>query len=220
MTATVHRSSPRRISSDVADPDLLRGLHPLAAHVDVAAEDGLGRGTASLEETRRPEPLVDANPVHLAGLRRRAGSPAVRQVLLRELAGEARGAARGSRSSSGARNSFSSRRASVRRRPSARLPVGGEADEVAAAVARVAAALDEALLLELVEQADELAPVVAERVGDRALRLARALVEREQDGVVVRGRGPSARTPPSRCSLAAKPSRLSRNAVDATSSSG
>ena len=57
---------------------------------------------------------------------------------------------------------------------------------MAAAVVRVALALDEALLLELVEQADELAAVVAERVGDRALRLARALVEREQHGVVVR----------------------------------
>ena len=60
-----------------------------------------------------------------------------------------------------------------------RLPVGRELDDVAAAVVRVAAPLDEALLLELVEQADELAAVVAERVGDRALRLARALVERE-----------------------------------------
>ena len=48
---------------------------------------------------------------------------------------------------------------------------------MAAAVVRVAAALDEALLLELVEEPDELAAVVAERVGDRALRLARALVE-------------------------------------------
>ena len=44
-------------------------------------------------------------------------------------------------------------------------------------VVRVAPALDEALLLELVEQPDELAAVVAERVGDRALRLVRALVE-------------------------------------------
>ena len=79
-----------------------------------------------------------------------------------------------------ARNSFSSRRASVRSRPSARLPVGRDADEVAAAVAGVAAPLDQALLLELVEQADELAAVVAERVGDRALRLARALVERRR----------------------------------------
>ena len=55
-----------------------------------------------------------------------------------------------------------------------------------AAVVGVAPALDEALLLELVEEADELAAVVAERVGDRALRLVRALVEHEQDRVVVR----------------------------------
>ena len=57
---------------------------------------------------------------------------------------------------------------------------------MAAAVGRVAAALDEARLLELVEEADELPPVVAERVGDRALRLARALVEDGEDRVVVR----------------------------------
>ena len=40
--------------------------------------------------------------------------------------------------------------------------------------------------LELVEQADELTAVVAERVGDRALRLARPFVEHGQDRVVVR----------------------------------
>ena len=88
--------------------------------------------------------------------------------------------------SSGARKSSSILRASVRRRPSAFVPSGGQADDVPAAVVRVAAALDEPLLLELVEQPDELPAVVAERVGDRALRLARALVEHEQDRVVVR----------------------------------
>jgi hypothetical protein len=57
-----------------------------------------------------------------------------------------------------------------------RAPAGvGERDDVAPAVGRVAAALDEAALLELVEQPDQLSAVVAERVGDRALRLARAL---------------------------------------------
>jgi hypothetical protein len=44
---------------------------------------------------------------------------------------------------------------------------------------------DELALLELVQQADELAAVVAERVRDRALRLARPLVEDGEDGVVV-----------------------------------
>ena len=58
--------------------------------------------------------------------------------------------------------------------------------EVPAAVVRVALPLDEPLLLELVEQADQLAAVVAERVGDRALVLARALVEHEQHSEVVR----------------------------------
>ena len=46
-------------------------------------------------------------------------------------------------------------------------------------------------LLELVEQADELAAVVAERVGDRALRLARSFVEDGEHRVVVRVRGPA-----------------------------
>ena len=68
-----------------------------------------------------------------------------------------------------------------------RLPARrGHLDDVAAAVGRVAAPLDQAGRLELVEQADELAAVVAERVGDRPLRLARALVEHGQDRVVVR----------------------------------
>jgi hypothetical protein len=39
------------------------------------------------------------------------------------------------------------------------LAVGGEGDRVAAAVVRVAAALDQAALLEVVEEADELAAV-------------------------------------------------------------
>ena len=49
--------------------------------------------------------------------------------------------------------------------------LGSKPHEVAAAIARVAAALDEASLLELVEQTDELATVIAERVRDRTLRL-------------------------------------------------
>jgi hypothetical protein len=57
---------------------------------------------------------------------------------------------------------------------------------VPAPVGRIAASLDEPALLELVEQADELAAVVAERVRDRPLGLARALVEHGQDGVVIR----------------------------------
>jgi hypothetical protein len=66
------------------------------------------------------------------------------------------------------------------------LPFGGQADDVAPAVVGVAAALDESLLLELVEQPDQLAAVVAERVGDRTLRLTRALAEDEQDRMVIR----------------------------------
>src|SRR5690242_16362175 len=66
------------------------------------------------------------------------------------------------------------------------LPLGLEADEMPAAVGRIAAPLDQPVLLELVEQPDEPAAVVAERVCDRRLRLARALVERAEDAVVVR----------------------------------
>src|SRR5205814_4523508 len=62
---------------------------------------------------------------------------------------------------------------------------GRQADHLAAAVVRVAAALDQATLLEPVEQADELAAVDRERVGDRRLRLACALVEERHDAVVV-----------------------------------
>ena len=53
-------------------------------------------------------------------------------------------------------------------------------------VVRVALALDQAALLELVEDADELAAVVAEDVGDLALRLARTLLEHEERRVLVR----------------------------------
>src|SRR3954451_10222898 len=66
------------------------------------------------------------------------------------------------------------------------LPRGREAHEVATAVSRVASALDEAVLLEVVEETDERAPVEAERVGDRRLRLARSLVEDGEDAVVQR----------------------------------
>ena len=45
---------------------------------------------------------------------------------------------------------------------------------------------DEAALLELVEQPDQLAVVVAQRVGDRALRLPGTLAEHDQDRVVIR----------------------------------
>src|SRR2546423_10061178 len=57
------------------------------------------------------------------------------------------------------------------------LPVGREPDDMPATVGRIAAPLDEAALLELVEQTHELATVVAQRVGDRPLPLARALVQ-------------------------------------------
>ena len=60
---------------------------------------------------------------------------------------------------------------------------------MAAPVDRVAPAFDESPLLEVVQKADELAAVVAERVGDPALRLARALVE-EREHRVVLGRHP------------------------------
>src|SRR5207247_9450660 len=53
------------------------------------------------------------------------------------------------------------------------------------AVRGVAAQLAQAALLELVEQSDQLAAVVAERVGDRSLRLVRSLAKGNQDGVVV-----------------------------------
>ena len=55
-----------------------------------------------------------------------------------------------------------------------------------AAVVRVAAPLDEPTLLEFVQQPDQLAAVVAQRVRDRALRLGRAFAEHEEDRIVVR----------------------------------
>jgi hypothetical protein len=54
------------------------------------------------------------------------------------------------------------------------------------AVGGIAAALDEPGLLQLVQESDELALVVAERVGDRPLRRELPLVEDGQDRVVVR----------------------------------
>ena len=61
-----------------------------------------------------------------------------------------------------------------------------------APVDRIALALDETGLLELVQQADEPAAVVAERIGDRRLRTAGPLVEQRQDRVVVRRARPTA----------------------------
>ena len=66
------------------------------------------------------------------------------------------------------------------------LPVRRETDDVSATVVGIATALDEPLLFELVEQSDELAAVVAQCIGDRALRLGRSLVQHEQDRVVIR----------------------------------
>src|SRR5690348_8577329 len=66
------------------------------------------------------------------------------------------------------------------------LPGGLQADQMASPVGRVAPALDVAVGLELVEEADEPAPVVPEGIGDRRLRLARALVEDGEHGVPVR----------------------------------
>ena len=80
---------------------------------------------------------------------------------------EAACAAAGARPRRAARGT-PSRRASRRAQPRERLLAGRrEADEVAAPVDRVAPALDEAALLELVEEPDEWLAVVAERVGDR-----------------------------------------------------
>ena len=88
-----------------------------------------------------------------------------------------------------------------------------------AAVDRIALALDEAGLLELVQQADEPAAVVAERVGDRGLGAAGALVEQGQHRVVVRARADGLVGLRAR-SLIAQPSRFSRNDVLSTSSRG
>ena len=93
-----------------------------------------------------------------------------------------------------------------------RLPAGArEANDMAAAVVRVPLALDEALLLELVEQADELAAVAAESVGDRRLRLACTLVEERarrlgrpdgDRGRSTTGSGPRSTRSPGCCSSA------------------
>src|SRR5581483_1044502 len=68
------------------------------------------------------------------------------------------------------------------------LPAPGrrEADHVPAAVVRIAPALDEPAVLERVEDADELAAIEPEHVGNRRLGLARALVEQREQAVVVR----------------------------------
>ena len=68
------------------------------------------------------------------------------------------------------------------------LALGGQNDAVAAPVLRVAAPLDQPTLLEAVEQADELAPVELEGVGDRGLCLGRALRQQGEDAVVVEAR--------------------------------
>jgi hypothetical protein len=68
-----------------------------------------------------------------------------------------------------------------------RLPaLGGQADEMPAPVLGIATALHETALFELVEQPDELATVVAQRVCDRPLRLMAALADGDQDPMVVR----------------------------------
>ena len=89
-------------------------------------------------------------------------------------------------SSRSARKSASKRSASARSFACACLPSGVMRTGVTPAVVRVAASFDEPLFLELVEQSDELSPVVPERVRDLALRLRRALGEDDEDGVVVR----------------------------------
>jgi len=64
--------------------------------------------------------------------------------------------------------------------------VGRHLDDVAAAVFRVALSHHQVALLELVQQSHDVASVVAERVGDRRLRLARVLLEQRQHGEVER----------------------------------
>jgi len=65
------------------------------------------------------------------------------------------------------------------------LPDRCEADEMTATVAGITAALDEVLLLELVEQPDKVASVVTEGVGDRGLGLARPFLQERQHRVVL-----------------------------------
>ncbi len=64
--------------------------------------------------------------------------------------------------------------------------VFGEADRLSPSVVRIAAPLDQPVLLECVEEADELAAVELERVGDRRLRVSGSYVEQREDAVVVR----------------------------------
>jgi len=91
-------------------------------------------------------------------------------------------------------------------------------DEVPAAVFRIATALDEPLLLELVEQPHELAAVVAQRVGDRALRLGRSQSARAGS------RGGGMETGPPRMPSSSFPGgeseALEQERGEATSSSG
>ena len=61
--------------------------------------------------------------------------------------------------------------------PERSLPLRSEADEVPTSVIGISSALDQPPLLELVEQSDQLATVVAQGIGDRTLCLERALVE-------------------------------------------
>ena len=56
---------------------------------------------------------------------------------------------------------------------------------MATTVGRVTPPLDQAALFETVEDADELAAVEVQRVGDRRLRFAYALVEQREHAVVV-----------------------------------
>ena len=87
--------------------------------------------------------------------------------------------------SSGSRNSSSTFWTMVRKRRQLALAGGGEADEVAATIGDVAPPLDQLLLLECVEDADQHAAVELKRIRDGCLRLARAFVEERQDAVVV-----------------------------------
>ncbi len=61
-----------------------------------------------------------------------------------------------------------------------------QADEMSAAVVGIAPSLEVALRLELVEETDEMAPVVAQSVRDRRLRLARSFLQEREHGVMLR----------------------------------
>ena len=80
-------------------------------------------------------------------------------------------------------------------------PSGGERHDVAAAILGVAAALGEAALLELVEDAHHVAAIEAERLGDLALRNRLAFVDEQEHGVVMRAKpavGERVAQPPAR----------------------